>query len=83
MPPKPVGALPPVTLPPPEVTVKVTVTPTTGFPLASVTWTVGRLETGCPTVPPRIVEVVATMLVGVPTSTSIAPEADRSKSLGW
>ena len=32
----------------------------------SNTWTLGRLDTGCPTVPPRIVEVVATMLAGVP-----------------
>ena len=41
----------PVMLPPPPVTVKVTVTPATGFPAASFTITAGFVATTAPTVP--------------------------------
>ena len=40
----------PVAEPPPEATAKVTLTPATGLPLASVTRTLGAMPTAAPTV---------------------------------
>ena len=55
--------------PPPPETVKVTATPLTGEPPASVTFTLGGALTGVPAVAACVVAELAAIAVAVPTTT--------------
>ena len=86
-------AVPPVIVPPPALTENVTVTPTTGFPLASRTITLGGTATAAPTVPvvlppfaaicvadpgTAVAVILIGVLPGVLTLKESAPAVERS-----
>ena len=75
-----VETTPPVTDPPPPVTVKVTGTPDTALPAASRTTTLGRVDTAVPTVADCACAEAAAICVAGPAAVSVSPAASAEVS---